>query len=100
MRCSIVQRLVEARHAFLDVDGGADRGHGRAELGQHGIACRADQPAVAGVDGRAPDLDLGRLQVPEGARLGTFHHAGEAGEVGVDDRGETALHDGFGLSGL
>ena len=56
------QRLVEARHALLDVDGGADRGHRRAELGQHGVARRADQPAAAGVDGRPPDLDLGRLQ--------------------------------------
>ena len=77
-----------------------DRGHGRTELGQHGIARGADQPAVAGVDRRTPDLDLGRFQVPERARLGTFHHPGEAGEVGVDDRGETALHDGFGFSGL
>ena len=89
------QRLVEARHAFLDVDRRADGGDGRAELGQHGVARRADQPAAAGFDGRPPDLDLRRFQVPEGARFGALHHPGEPGEVGMDDGGETALHDGL-----
>ena len=82
-----VQGLVELRHAFLDVEGRADGRHRRAELGQHGIARRADETAAGGVDGRAPDLDLRRLQVPEGARLGALHHAGEAREVGMDDGG-------------
>ena len=39
---------------------GADGGHGRAELGQHGIARGADQAAAGGLDGRPPDLDLRR----------------------------------------
>ena len=87
------QRLVEARHALLDIDRRADRGHGRGELRQHGIARRPDQPSVGGVDRRPPDLDLGRLQMAEGARLRAFHHPGEPGEVGVDDGGQAALHD-------
>ena len=42
---------------------------------------------LAGLDGRTPDLDLRRLQMPEGARLRALHHAGEARDVGMDDGG-------------
>ena len=80
-----LDRIVEARHALLDVEGRGDGGHGRAELGQHGIARGADQAAVGSLDGRTPDLDLRGLQVPESARLRALHHAGEARDVGVDD---------------
>ena len=83
----LAQRVVEAGHPLLDVDRGGDRRHGRAELGQHGVARRADQAATADVDGRAPDLDLGRLEMTEGACLRAFHHPGESGEVGMDDGG-------------
>jgi hypothetical protein len=31
--------------------------------------------------------------MPESARFGALHHAGEPGEVGMDDGGETTLHD-------
>ena len=89
---AFVQRLVEARHALLDVDRCTDRRHRRRELGQHCVACRADQAAAAGLDGRPPDVDLRRLQVAEGAGLGALHHAGEAGEIGMDDGGEATLH--------
>ena len=72
-----------------------DRRHCRAELGQHRIARRADQPAAADVDGRTPDVDLCRLEVAEGARLRPLHHPGEAREIGVDDGGEATLHGLF-----
>ena len=42
-----LDRVVEARHALLDIERGADGGHRRAELGQHGVARGADQAAVA-----------------------------------------------------
>src|SRR5579883_1662488 len=83
---------IEARHALLDVDRRIDRRDCRAELGQHCVARRPDQPPAAGLDRRPPDLVLRGLEMPEGARLRPLHQAREAREVGVDDGGEAALH--------
>src|SRR5471030_685685 len=92
----LVERLIEDRHPFLDIDRSGDGGDRRAELRQHRIARGPDQPATAGIDRRTPDLDLRGLEVTEGARLPALHHAGEAREVGVQDGGEATLGGGHG----
>jgi hypothetical protein len=63
-----VELLVEARHAFWMSIAAAT-----ADTAEPNSANMAS-PAVPtsgrdGIDGRPPDLDLGRLQVPEGAGL-------------------------------
>ena len=50
----LVERIVELRHALLDVDRRRDRGQGRIELDQHGIAVAVDHRAAGAFDGRPP----------------------------------------------
>ena len=87
----LVQHLVLVRHAFLDVDRRRDRSPGRTEFGQQGIARAVDQRAAGDLDGRPPDLGLRRLEMPDGEVLVALHQADEACDVGVKDRGKTAL---------
>ena len=61
-------------------------------------AVPTSRPLPASIAGRQTSI-WADLEVPERAGLGTFHHPGEPGEVGVDDGGEAALHDGLRLSG-
>jgi hypothetical protein len=86
----LVQHLILVRHAFLDIDRRRDRGSGRSEFGQQGIANAVDQRAAGDFDGR-PDLGLRRFEMSDGEVLVALHQADEAGDVGVKDRGETAL---------
>ena len=90
----LVQHGVEARHALLDVDRRRDRGEGRLEFGQQGIARVVDQRAAGDRDGRPPKLGLCRFEMPDGEVLVALHHADETGDVGMKDRGKTALRGG------
>jgi hypothetical protein len=81
----LVERFVEARHPFLDVDRCRDRCHSRAEFGQHGVAHDVHDPAARGVDGRQPYLGAYRLQATDRAILATFHQPHVAGEVSLND---------------
>ena len=56
------QHLVLARHAFLDIDRRRDRGLGRAEFGEQGIARAVDQRAAGDLDGRPPDSPCADLR--------------------------------------
>src|SRR5262245_33962659 len=53
-----VERVVEPRHALLNVDGRRDGGEDGSEFSQHGIARTVDQRAASDFDGRAQDLGL------------------------------------------
>ena len=52
----LVERFVEARHPFLDIDCRCHRGHRRAEFGQHGVGHDVHDPAARDFDGRSPHL--------------------------------------------
>jgi hypothetical protein len=87
----LVQHRVEARHALLDIDRRRDRGEGRVEFGQQGIACVVDQRAADDFDGWPPKLGLRRFEMPDSEVLVALHHANETGDVGMEYRGKTAL---------
>ena len=61
------------------------------EFGQQGIARIVDQRAAGDGDGRPPNLGLRRFEVPDREVLVALHHADETGDVGMKDRGKTAL---------
>jgi hypothetical protein len=86
----LVEHVVEARHALLDVDCGRHRGDRRVEFGQDGIACQVDHRAAAHFDGGSPDLVVDRLEVAHRPLLSAFHQTHEPGEIGMQDGGKPA----------
>jgi hypothetical protein len=89
----LIEHVVEAGHALLDVDRRRHRGHRGLEFGQDGIAHDIHYRPSTGFDRRAPDLVLDRFEVVHGAVLRAFHQAHEAGEICVQDGGEPAAMD-------
>ena len=81
----LVDRLVEPRHALLDLDRRLDGGGRRAELGEHGIARAVDQRTAAIFDGRLPDLVARRPKMLERQLFLALHQPDEAGQVGMQD---------------
>ena len=86
----LLEHVVEARHALLDVDRRRHRGDRRFEFGQDGIAREVDHRASAGRDGGAPDLVMDRSEMAHRTLLTAFHQPHEAGEIGMQDGGKPA----------